>query len=820
MLRSSLSCFCSYAANLQRFAEPLLDAAAETLDKQDAATAVLDAKLLTPPSSQPRANTATSHGTTLSANSKMLASPPAVTNSDPYDKTAWNWLLTSPMRSGGALGKPVTASARKPRGGLLSTGDVPGPHDAPRTHTRAKSAVSTYCASAGETSCGRLPAVPAHPSAVVCRDLTVRRHLAFPDDDPEAGRRSPMGASARMAQAAAKHRAIQDRYPASLSKTLPTQQRAFARRMVQGVDATFERPNMLIRARLNTAEGVTTPARPIPPSALVVPTGTAATSTAWPVMDDGSSNAQRSTRASASVVSALPSPLPSSAGLVASGAVPMRTPRSLGELSSKWLPPQDPRRTVSGEHGVATLLTQTWHHKSLTKDGRKVLAKLHRSASAGGVAVSAAPTTPTNWEVPTTAGAATPTRRKPRHFTFDTPPAGSPPVATIGEMLHALGELPQWAQQQLHLHPHQVAAGVQAGLLPSPTMSAHVSRYVYLCGGVGTLPRLIAHRGCIIVQCFDRMLDASTLGGISFDSEGDFRDASARQRWAPSLDVITMLPGPETSPEVDSEVEGAQEEGEDGNRDAVAGSATGGIPAIADAGTPNTTQHAKHGSATMAGRSSAAGTRRAARATAQQGHGDGVGSRNAGKGARPSSRGSTARSTAGNSRRAKRRPRSPLDTAAAAGPDRNLTPTNKLRSAASVVAYFAGATAVKSRKRVDGFQVELERQRANARYVVLVAAAHPWLGANTPRACVCASHQRRCVCPRQAWHLEPPPVCVWRVGIRRHTRLHCSAHHVRVSQGRAPTTPGVATRRIRVETTNRITRAAGRRNAGLTWRNV
>ena len=150
MLRSSLSCFCSYAANLQRFAEPLLDAAAETLDKQDAATAVLDAKLLTPPSSQPRANTATSHGTTLSANSKMLASPPAVTNSDPYDKTAWNWLLTSPLRSGGALGKPVTASARKPRGGLLSTGDVPGPHDAPRTHTRAKSAVSTYCASAGE----------------------------------------------------------------------------------------------------------------------------------------------------------------------------------------------------------------------------------------------------------------------------------------------------------------------------------------------------------------------------------------------------------------------------------------------------------------------------------------------------------------------------------------------------------------------------------------------------------------------------------------------------------------------------------------------
>ena len=286
------------------------------------------------------------------------------------------------------------------------------------------------------------------------------------------------------------------------------------------------------------------------------------------------------------------------------------------------------------------------------------------------------------------------------------------------------------------------------------------------------------------------------------------------------MDVITMLPGPETSPEVDSEVEGAQEEGEDGNRDAVAGSATGGIPAIADAGTPNTTQHAKHGSATMAGRSSAAGTRRAARATAQQGHGDGVGSRNAGKGARPSSRGSTARSTAGHSRRAKRRPRSPLDTAAAAGPDRNLTPTNKLRSAASVVAYFAGATAVKSRKRVDGFQVELERQRANARYVVLVAAAHPWLGANTSRACVCASHQRRCVCPRQAWHLEPPPVCVWRVGIRRHTRLHCSAHHVRVSQGRAPTTPGVATRRIRVETTNRITRAAGRRNAGLTWRNV
>ena len=36
--------------------------------------------------------------------------------------------------------------------------------------------------------------------------------------------------------------------------------------------------------------------------------------------------------------------------------------------------------------------------------------------------------------------------------------SGEGDVPCVGEMLNALGQLPPWAQQQLHLHPHQLAA--------------------------------------------------------------------------------------------------------------------------------------------------------------------------------------------------------------------------------------------------------------------------------------------------------------------------------------------------------------------------
>ena len=371
-----------------------------------------------------------------------------------------------------------------------------------------------------------------------------------------------MGAQARFEFAAEAVESIEARYPAAIAPNLPLERRKFTQALTRCTNATFELPNMLVRPRLQTLEGAAKLSRPLHPSLLREVVG---------VAHDPRHDVTTGARP-----------------LLLSGALDDAQPYSRG------------RTGLDGESGLSSIMTETMRHRALTmspmrsgSDGRPltagalllppstVPAAASRSASGATLqfrqpqVLASKPGGP-SFGV-TSHNASFSMSGTFAAFLNDTPQTQQqqqqlqqvPPQPSVGEVLSELGQLPAWAEQQLELHPHQVAArsagGPSAlGMAPQPqpdtARTRCVLRVLMSCGGVVLWSALVQ---CVrvgsthvddllwmavggfcagwagsVLSCWNSDTSA---GGVDLETMDDFRNVEARQRWEPALDVVTMV---------------------------------------------------------------------------------------------------------------------------------------------------------------------------------------------------------------------------------------------------------------------------------------